>query len=66
MSDSPQRTRPAADGGPATNDGPSVRSRRTPAMLLSLGFHLGLLVTLFWMAASVTKGTGEVDREIGI
>lgn len=35
-------------------------------MLLSLGFHLGLLVTLFWMAASVTKGTGEVDREIGI
>ena len=45
---------------------PPVRSRQTPAMLLSFGFHLALLLALIWVASSVTKGTGEVDRQIGI
>ncbi|MEO1528113.1 MAG: hypothetical protein AAFX06_21995 [Planctomycetota bacterium] len=45
---------------------PPVRSRQTPAMMLSFGLHLALLCALFWVASSVTKGTGEVDRQIGI
>lgn len=46
---------------------PDLRSRQTPAMLLSLSFHVILLAIIAWVAAGVPKGTGEpTDRQIGI
>lgn len=44
-----------------------MQSRRAPALLLSLGLHLILLIAIAWVAANAPGGTGEyVDRQIGI
>jgi hypothetical protein len=46
---------------------PEVQTRSAPALLLSLGLHLLLLVAIVWVAATVPKGTGDLtDRQIGI
>lgn len=52
---------------PGGYTGPEVQSRPAPALLLSLGLHLVLLVAIAWVAATAPKGTGEpTDRQIGI
>lgn len=48
-------------------DGPDVASSPTPPLLLSLGFHIILLLLIAWVVSTAPKGTGEpTDRQIGI
>lgn len=59
--------RSGADSDYDSDYGPEFQSRPAPALLLSLGFHLILLVAIAWLAAAAPKGTGEPgDRQIGI
>lgn len=53
--------------GSANFDAVDVQSRPAPALLLSFGLHLVLLVVIAWIAAKAPKGSGEPsDRQIGI
>ncbi|MCO8125503.1 hypothetical protein NHH03_27440 [Stieleria sp. TO1_6] len=68
------RRRPAAGYSAASSAqstaatvGPNPPARQWPPMLLSLGFHVLLLVALVWIATGERHGTGAApDRPIGI
>lgn len=58
---------PSAAALPPRDPATVVRSRPTPAMLLSVGFHGVLLLILGWTVSVAPQGTGAApDRQIGI